>query len=291
MKSMRVLLSLIFWLGLSTSSIAETISAKIVGGSSVVSAPSWIAAIWITTGSETSFCGGTLVDSQWIITAAHCVNEATSSSVITVKIGQKDISDYPNNSATVDTVYIYSDFNSDSLYGDIALLHLTTTQSNTPISLPYTGASSSLAVGTAMQIYGWGETSANVTQTNATTTDILQTAAITYTGFKSNYPGVIFAGGDDTDTCFGDSGGPLVYNNIQYGITSFGVGDTCAAGAAGGYTDVSQFSSWIDSSIAGTASSTSSSDSSGSSGGGGDIEVVMLGVMLLLLRIAFRFKL
>lgn len=283
MKAKHVLLAMICWFGLSTASIAETISAKIVSGNSVVSAPSWMTALWIDTGSETGFCGGTLVDSQWVMTAAHCVYGTTSSTVITAMIGQTDISTYPNNIATVDAIYLYPNFNTSTFYGDIALLHLTTIQTNTPVTLPYSYASSYLSTDITMRIYGWGETSAGVTQDQAVTTDILQTATLTYQGFDSAYPGFIFAGDNQSDTCFGDSGGPLMYGSIQYGITSIGFSDTCATTGTGGYTDVSQYSSWIDSTIGWADSS--------DSGGGGDIELILLGSVLLLLRIAFRFKL
>ena len=90
------------------------------------------------------------------------------------------------------------------------------------------------------------------------------------------------------DTCFGDSGGPLIYGGIQYGITSIGFASTCATGIAGGYTDVSRYSSWIDSTI-GWADD--SGDDSDSSGGGGDTEMILLGSALLLLRLTSRFKL
>ncbi len=286
MKAKHVLLAMICWFGLNTASIAETISTKIVSGTPVLSAPSWMAALWIDTGSETAFCGGTLIDSQWIMTAAHCVYDTTSSTVITAMIGQTDISTYPNNIATVDAIYIYPYFNTSSFYGDLALLHLTTVQSNTPVTLPYSYASSYLSTGISMRIYGWGETSAGVTQTDATAVTTLQTATLTYQGFDSNYPGFIFASDDLSDTCFGDSGGPLMYGGIQYGITSIGFSSTCGTGVAGGYTDVSRYSSWIDSTIGWVDGTTSDGG-----GGGGDLEIVLLGTMLLLLRLAFRFKL
>ena len=222
------------------------------------------------------------------MTAAHCVIEADSDSVITTMIGQADISAYPDNIATVDEIYIYPYFNTSSFYGDIALLHLTTAQSNTPVTLPYSNASSYLSTGISMRVYGWGETSAAVTQNDSLSVNLLQTAALTYQGFDSDHPGFIFAGDDQSDTCFGDSGGPLIYGGIQYGITSIGFASTCATGIAGGYTDVSRYSSWIDSTI-GWADD--SGDDSDSSGGGGDIEMILLGSALLLLRLTSRFKL
>lgn len=288
MKAIRILLPMVFGLSLATSAVAETISAKIVSGSTVASAPSWMAALWVDKGAETDFCGGTLIDSQWIMTAAHCVIEADSDSVITTMIGQADISAYPDNIATVDEIYIYPYFNTSSFYGDIALLHLTTAQSNTPVTLPYSNASSYLSTGISMRVYGWGETSAAVTQNDSLSVNLLQTAALTYQGFDSDHPGFIFAGDDQSDTCFGDSGGPLIYGGIQYGITSIGFASTCATGIAGGYTDVSRYSSWIDSTI-GWADY--SGDDSDSSGGGGDTEMILLGSALLLLRLTSRFKL
>jgi secreted trypsin-like serine protease len=271
------------------ASTAETLSTKIVGGTAVNSAPSWMVALWITTGSDVGFCAGTLIDSQWIMTAAHCVDVTDSygnSPVITATIGQADLSSTVTQSA-IDSMIIYPSYTSDTttMYGDIALLHLASPQYGTTVTLPYSNQSSILYSGLQMRIYGWGETDMGVTQSNASAVYQLRTATITYQGTEFTYPDHIFAGDYGKDTCFGDSGGPLLYNGIQYGITSFGFSKTCATGLAGGYTDVSYYSSWIDSTIGWAESS-----SSDSSGGGGDIGIALMGLVLLLLRLRFRFQ-
>ena len=135
------------------------------------------------------------------------------------------------------------------MYGDIALLHLTTPQYTTTVTLPYSNASAYLPGGIQMRVYGWGETEAGVTQSEASATNFLQTATLTYWGFDTDFPDHIFAGDYGKDTCFGDSGSPLLYGGIQYGLTSFGFNTTCATGVPGGYTDVSYYSRWIDNTL------------------------------------------
>ena len=285
---LRFLLILaVFWLNIAHQSYAETIYPKIVGGTTANSAPPWMAALWITTDLDVGFCSGTLIDSQWIMTAAHCVDVTDSQGhapTITAVIGQADLTMLPPP-AVVDSMIIYSNYDSSTMYGDIALLHLTTPQYTTTVTLPYSNASAYLPSGIQMRVYGWGETEAGVTQSKASATNFLQTATLTYWGFDTDFPDHIFAGDYGKDTCFGDSGSPLLYDGIQYGITSFGFNLTCATGVPGGYTDVSYYSSWIDNTLGWAESSDNSS-----SGGGGDIELVMLGLALLLLRLRFRFQ-
>ena len=282
-----IMIFIIFGFISATSAYANTPATYIVGGTTANSAPSWMAALWITTGSNVGFCSGTLIDSQWIMTAAHCVDVTDSQGhapTITAVIGQADLTVLPPP-AVVDSMIIYSNYDSSTMYGDIALLHLTTPQYTTTVTLPYSNASAYLPSGIQMRVYGWGEIEAGITQSEALATNFLQTATLTYWGFDTDFPDHIFAGDYGKDTCFGDSGSPLLYDGIQYGITSFGFNLTCATEVPGGYTDVSYYSRWIDNTLGWAESSDNSS-----SGGGGDIELVMLGLALLLLRLRFRFQ-
>ena len=282
-----IMIFIIFGFISATSAYANTPATYIVGGTTVNSAPSWMAALWITTGSNVGFCSGTLIDSQWIMTAAHCVDVTDSQGhapIITAVIGQADLS-VITSQAVVDSIIVYSGYDSSTMYGDIALLHLTAPQYNQTITLPYSNESAYLVTGMQMRVYGWGETEAGVTLANASATNYLQTTTLTYRGFDSDFPDHIFAGDYGKDTCFGDSGSPLLYGGIQYGLTSFGFNTTCATGVPGGYTDVSYYSRWIDNTLGWAQSSDSSS-----SGGGGDLELVILGLALLLLRLRFRFQ-
>ncbi len=282
-----LLIFALLWLNIVSSSYAETISPKVVGGTTVPVAPSWMAALWIDTGSGIDFCSGTLIDTQWIMTAAHCV-EMGNAPVITAQIGQADITE-PANLAVVDKIVISPNYNSSTMYGDIALLHITTPQYVPTVTLPYRNASSSeLYVGFQMRVYGWGETSAGVTIDNASATPYLQTATLTFQGFDYDFPDHIFAGDYGKDTCFGDSGSPLLFEGIQYGITSFGFTYTCGTGIPGGYTDVSNYSNWISDTIAWIDGT---DDHHHSSGGGSGTELALMGFALLLLRLGFRFRL
>lgn len=266
---------------------ADTITPKIVGGTTVTTAPSWMAALWVDTGGEIGFCSGTLIDTQWIMTAAHCV-ETIGTPVITAQIGQADITE-PLNLATVDKIIISSNYDSSTMYGDIALLHITTPHYVPTVTLPYSYSSSSeLYEGMQMRVYGWGETEAWVTAEDAVATPYLQTATLTFQGFDYNFPDHIFAGDYGKDTCFGDSGSPLLFDGIQYGITSFGRSETCGTIIPGGYTDVSHYSNWIDDTIAWVDGA---DDHHHSGGGGSGAELALMGLALLLLRLGFRFRL
>ncbi len=270
-----------------TPAHAETITPKIVGGVPVVAAPPWMAALWVDTGSDIGFCSGTLIDTQWIMTAAHCV-DVGSAPVITALIGQADLN-IQDNLANVDKIVISPNYDSSTMYGDIALLHITTPYYVTTVTLPYSNASSSeLYEGFQMRVYGWGETEAGVTEDGAEATRYLQTATLTFQGFDYDFPDHIFAGDYGKDTCFGDSGSPLLYSGIQYGITSFGFTYTCGTGIPGGYTDVSNYSNWIDNTIAWIDGT---DDHHHSGGGGSGTELALMGFALLLLRLGFRFRL
>ena len=55
-------------------------ASRIVGGS-VANANSWPWQVMLTDSYGSQFCGGSLVDRKWVVTAAHCVDGKSPSSI------------------------------------------------------------------------------------------------------------------------------------------------------------------------------------------------------------------
>ncbi|RZB40521.1 Trypsin domain containing protein [Asbolus verrucosus] len=81
------------------------------------------AAIYVKTTTNTSFCGGTLLTNQWILTAGQCVYGAE---LFTIYLGSNDVEgDNPNRITVITTDYVlYPDFNPETLQHDVALIKL-----------------------------------------------------------------------------------------------------------------------------------------------------------------------
>ncbi|KAH9490161.1 hypothetical protein Btru_051229 [Bulinus truncatus] len=251
-----------------TSSVISSgllVTARIVGG---VAAGSCTAYPWMVRLNIGGFavCGGTILDATHIVTAAHCVTEASS---ITATVGEYDASVVEGTEQVfeidmVNGVAVNPNFNYDDKTNDIAVLTLTTPIDltkicATPVCLDPTYQVTS---GQKCQIAGWGLLNEN----SYTPSDILQSASITaYKGADCaaafpnapagylNAPNSQLCAGEPAggvDTCMGDSGGPLFclddvtskWNLV--GVTSYGEG--CARpGIPGVYSDVSYFYNWI----------------------------------------------
>jgi len=244
---------------------SDQLSARIVGGSeaSTTEYP-WVASLKYNSGLH--FCGGSLIDQQWILTAAHCVIDATASQ-FTATIGEYDLASDPvTSSSEIQEIIIHPDYNSSTFNNDIALVKLSNASTENVINRLSSINTESLltdnnSITTAI---GWGSTiaySASEVNPSADTPNILQAVSLpllSAASCKQAMPmtndNMICAGNVDdggVDSCQGDSGGPLLTsNNEQIGIVSFGSG--CAqAGNPGVYTKVANYNEWIDSQING----------------------------------------
>lgn len=251
---------LYFTLLLATPALA---SPRIVGGTTVSSAPGWMVSIQTgTSNSATHFCGGSLIASDWVMTAAHCA-EAYPMATLQLHIGEATLST-SNTKVGVDEIVIHPDWISTqslNLAGsarelaqfdnDIALLHLQQSQSATAVTLATSSQLASLTSNQSLGILGWG--AVNSAGTNYTSQ--LQQASVPYLGreYATALPHHLFAGGSEgTGICYGDSGGPLRLGDVQYGLTSLLLGSASgllcgSSSVVGGFTAVSDYQSWLQS--------------------------------------------
>jgi len=226
-------------------------------------------------GRGSSLCAGTVIDSHWVLTAAHCVFTRSTGGVKglrAVTAFAKSNVPHSGEARRVKAVVVHPEFRAVAragkgagLINDLALLEL-----ETPTSAPrqklaaLSGETAFLTPGSMMTVIGWGITKPrqpDEQQDPKLLSKILLRANIpvphrnvceAFLGFGGASSASVFCAGDGrggADACNGDSGGPIFAQGaageaIQVGVVSWG--DGCAVnGTYGAYATVPHFQQWV----------------------------------------------
>lgn len=251
--------------------VSESVDEIVGGTATTVDQVPWQVAL--TTLGGFQFCGGSILNASWVITAQHCVADQSSDMRVvaaTTRISQQA----SGQIRTIDAVARVPAFADPTVGKDISLVHLSAPLNLSganaraiPVVTAADAAAGATNPGVVATVTGWGTTSEGASSTS----DVLRTvdvpivsnatASAEYgmTISADQLPAGLTAGGKDS--CQGDSGGPITVSvggtRKLAGAVSWGNG--CArANFVGLYARVSSFETYITQRITGAVTTLAS---------------------------------
>ncbi|XP_026826872.1 chymotrypsin-2-like [Ooceraea biroi] len=250
------------------------INPQIVGGSKAPQGayPYIVSLQWGPTKETAShFCAGSILNSQWIITAAHCIQAVPNYGVLLIKAGKNKLSVVESTEQAIEAEksipneqYQGINYSGVGPY-DIGMIKLKGSLKFTKEVQPIELLNAEDEPTGDAALCGWGSTE----DTFPGLPDDLQHIKLMFvdrvtchknverlTGYSPVHETNVCTGPltGGISACSGDSGGPLIkrYGNkpVLAGVVSWGIIPCGTVGAPSVYAKVSKFNTWIEKNVA-----------------------------------------